>query len=236
MSDPRWTFKRPLAEFVAIFAGVTLSLLADDWRQSRDDARDEVAALELIHADLVRDTVEFSFALGPVRGHERSTVWLLQRWDDPAVPTDSLMAALRSYVIYNSYDFQNAAYSSLKESNRLAVISNNSLRADVVHYFDKRQINSEGFLEGLFEERGKTLDLLSHHVRWPPPRDPDKAWPWAGPLRLVTSREELRSDPALPNQLAMTGALATLTLRLSEGALDTNRELRAQIEAELANR
>lgn len=57
-------WRRPLAEFLAIFAGVSLSLLADDWRDHRADARAGVAALHLIAADLVRDSTEIEGGRG----------------------------------------------------------------------------------------------------------------------------------------------------------------------------
>ena len=77
MPDSKWSLKRPLAEFIAIFAGVTLSLFADDWRQARNDGRDEVTALELIHADLVQDsTVRDSISSLIQAEYRRTRSWI----------------------------------------------------------------------------------------------------------------------------------------------------------------
>ena len=45
MGDQRVPWKRVTAEFLAIFAGVSLSLVADDWRQARVDAAREETLL-----------------------------------------------------------------------------------------------------------------------------------------------------------------------------------------------
>ena len=45
-------------EFLVIFAGITLSLLADDWRQERGERALEDIALREIAADLAADMSE----------------------------------------------------------------------------------------------------------------------------------------------------------------------------------
>jgi len=229
-------WRRPLFEFVAIFAGVSLGLLADDWRDHRNNLRDEVTALELIHADLVSDTSELSFALSPPRRHERAVYWLVHRWDDPSAPVDSIQAALRTFMFLNSYQFRNAAFTSLKEADRLSLIRNDTLRAQVVQYFEEVQVNVDQFLTVLFAEREKTWALLSPYVRWPKPTDPDTAWPLSGPLMLVAPWSEVRSNNSLANAVSALGAVATLSRQIGDRAIEQNEALRLAIEAELVKR
>lgn len=233
-SERRW--RRPLIEFATIFAGVTLSLLADDWRDRRNDGRYEEAALHLIRADLVRDTAELRFALSPAIGHERSTYWLVSRWDDASAPEDSIQVALTRFLHYNSYQFQSAAYRGLRDGDRLSLISNDSLRTQIVEYFEGSQVDVEQLLVALLQERDKVIDRMAPFVRFPVPRDRDTGWPTSGPLRLMAPWDTIRSDNRLANQISVTGAVATLARRLGNEALVRNEALRTAIDSALEGR
>jgi len=225
--------KRPLAEFVAIFAGVTLSLVADDWRTHRIDAADERSALELIHRDLVADSAELAFALRhPVR-HERAGLWLREHWDSPDIRTDTIGLVLRPYLFANSYQLQRAAFTSLKESDRLTLIRNDTLRVAVIQYYEEAQINADQFLTGFGDEREETLKSLSRYIRWPEPRDSLQAWPVSGPMELMVPWDSVRRDNELYNRIASNGAIARLAQELGEDAQLANYELRQAIMAEL---
>jgi hypothetical protein len=233
MATPKFNWERPVAEFVAIFAGVTLSLFADDWRDRRNDARDERAALEAIHRDLVADSAEIRAALVPIAGHERSTLWLLSRWDDAHVPADSVGYALRAYLFYNTYQFQSATFNSLKQADRMGLIRNDSLRAAIVAYYDERQVHIGQFMEALFEERQRILDVVAPHVRWPRPRDPDRAWPMGDePVRLQSPWRQIAGDNRIYNAIGYQGGLARLALGIGERTQRENRELRDAIRRE----
>jgi len=236
MTGSERPWRRPLIEFATIFAGVTLSLLADDWRDHRNDGRHEEAALHLIRADLVRDTAELRFALRPAIGHERSTYWLVSRWDDASAPPDSIQIALTRFLIYNSYQFQSAAYRGLREGDRLNLISNDSLRTQIVDYFEESQVNVDQFLVALLQARERVIDGMAPFVRWPLPRDRDTAWPTSGPLRLLAPWDTIRADNRLANQISAMGALASLAKSLGNEALARNEALRTAIDSELEGR
>jgi len=92
-AGPSWIRRIPwirlLAEFAVIFMGITLSLLADDWRQSRSDLEDERRALQALLVDLAGDSVVLGELQSQAVTHDRAAMWLYQRMGDPGNDADS---------------------------------------------------------------------------------------------------------------------------------------------------
>lgn len=87
-----WT--RIVAEFFLIFAGITLSLLADDWRQGLADGVEERSLLVSLAADLRADSTELAGTLNWAERHSRGAVWLILRLEGVSVyPYRTLAAA-----------------------------------------------------------------------------------------------------------------------------------------------
>ena len=57
-------YTKYLFEIIAIFIGITLSLMADEWRDKKQNREETVKALKMIREDLVADTVKFSDFIG----------------------------------------------------------------------------------------------------------------------------------------------------------------------------
>jgi len=230
-------WKKPLAEFVAIFAGVTLSLLADDFREFRNDLGSETSSLQLVLRDLEEDSNQLETALTHPRRHEAWSAWMGQRWDDPDVPEDSVGLAFRAFVHFNSYQFQGSAFRSLSEAGRLSLIRDDSLRAQIVEYFEERQVNVGQFLEILLTTRGEILSQIGPYGTMPPPLNEGTNWPLEpGGIELVDGWGPLQSDRGFRWLIAGHGAMATLTRQYGDGALRANADLRHAILQELSER
>ena len=65
---------RALAEGFAIFAGVLLALVADDWRETRSDRREARESLAVVMADLESDSA-INANKPKARGHRR-LLWI----------------------------------------------------------------------------------------------------------------------------------------------------------------
>ena len=94
--------QRAAVEFLVIFAGVTLGLLADDWRQERQESLEAQRALLLLEDDLVRDSAELAGSRGVLRGHSAATAWIQRNWDRDVVHSDSAGYAFRAYLFWFS--------------------------------------------------------------------------------------------------------------------------------------
>jgi hypothetical protein len=72
MSKGQIPWARVFAEFLAILAGVTVALPADDWRDYRNDRSGERVALEEILRDLETDSLELAAQHGRMRALGRT--------------------------------------------------------------------------------------------------------------------------------------------------------------------
>ena len=73
---------RAVIEFVIIVAGVLVALMAEEWRQSRADARLEIEYLERVAAELHEDLGFWRFADERLRLKNAALV-SLQAWLQP---------------------------------------------------------------------------------------------------------------------------------------------------------
>jgi len=226
MSD----WRRPVAEFVAIFAGISLSLVAEDWRQSRLDSVEQESALQMILEDLARDSSAIESALGYGRRHEAVSYWVTHHWDDPNIPADSAAAVLRQTMFIGDVQLSTAAYSSLKEANRLALVENDSLRAKIVSYYEETQPSFDGWAEAVWDSRLGFLDRVFSYVLQPLPDSPGRGWPASGPMRLLVPWAEITKDPLIYNLMFGYGATAAVMRLNGDSALEANNDLRAAIK------
>jgi hypothetical protein len=229
-------WRRPVAEFVAIFAGVTLSLLADDWRDRRADARAELAALHLIAADLVRDSTEIEHALHPATLYQAPALWAIAHWDDRDVDVEDFALRLFPLSDFNPYRPQSAAYSGLKESGGLDLIQNATLRNAMVEYFDYTQTQLVNYIDWTNQAYRDFFGRMSRYALLPEPRSPDRAYPWAGPWRLRAAWPEIRRDTELANLIQFMGAWGYVLEARRISVLEANLTLRTQITQELGSR
>jgi len=234
VGQSKW--RRPVAEFVAIFAGVSLSLIADDWRDRRADTRAELAGLQLISADLLRDSSEIEYALRPAARYQEPAMWMTAHWDDPDVDMEGLADRLFPLADINQYRPLNAAYSSLRESGGLDLIRNDALRNAIVEYFDYMQTQVVWYVDGANEAQSEFFQRVRRYARLPEPRDPDRGWPLEGPWRLRATWPELREDTELANLIQWLGAWGYFADRRREQAVASNYALRTQIAQELGSR
>lgn len=123
-------------EFLAIFVAVMLSFLAEDWREHLGDQRKEIKLLNSLVHDLYADTLYIKVLALPV--HQlalESGMWLQTNWSSENASLDSINLAL--YRINNGliYAPNRTEYESAKNSGKLEVIENESLRRKInIHY------------------------------------------------------------------------------------------------------
>lgn len=224
-----WNWKRPVAEFVAIFAGVTLSLLADDWRDQRNERGERVSVLELLREDLTVDLNEHDFLRRRAKVNQSSTSWLLARWDANDVPVESIEIALAAFALPLVFEYRSPAFSGLKDSNRLSLISNSDLGQDLIEYFEHDQVVASNMALALSQSKARLGEALYPYVELPKYDAPER------PTRMsvATSWAELTRDQVLRNRLMEVDQYAALTLEFVEAADTTARVLIERLDEEL---
>ncbi len=227
--------RRFLLEFVAIFGGVTLGLLAEDWRQSRIDRRDAQEALELIAADLLADSLWMTGSRSALERHVRSAAWLQEYWSEATVDPDSLSQALWGFLWVEAPQFRRVAYASLQDGDRLGLIEDDSLRLGIIEYYEYWQAEAHFYTEGNYGQRQIWYDdIITDHALLPPGREPGTVWPpEIGPLRVTSSWRQIRADNLVHNHATAVAMWAQIALERMDDAHARISALRSRISQTL---
>lgn len=232
-ASTRLPLARMLAEFGVIFLGVTLSFLADDWRQLRTDRMDERLALEELLADLDAEAADLSDLRAGSRDDAKATLWIRHALGAAGVSLDSLSINLGT--IYNWYPYNAAAptYAGLRFTGRLTLIRDDELRRDITKYYEERQPYIAGFFESYY---GLWLDLreaVAWDVEWRLPEGATSNLEY-GEISLKRPWRERPNDPLLHHRLELFGILAEVIELRSGEVLAENDALRKAITRSLS--
>ena len=154
---PGIPWKRAMAEFIVIFAGITLSLAADDWWQGWADARRELSILEGIRSDLLADSVALDSTIIRSGAWDRSALWVQRHWGRSGIPEDLVADSLFPLFLIYRYHPVRSAYVSLLSSGDLALIRDEALRTRIVEYYEKRQ----AYVADIFETSRELQDRFA---------------------------------------------------------------------------
>ncbi len=147
-------WQRALAEFLVIFAGITLSLAADDWWQSRADHAREATALNEVLSDLSDDADAITLKTTMGREWDQAALWVLRHRGRADIPPDSAAAAI--LPLFRTYRYQpvRSAYVGLRSTGDLALVRDENLRRLIVDYYEQRQS-----YEKEFDGTGQSISL-----------------------------------------------------------------------------
>jgi len=228
----RWT--RIVAEFLAIFAGITLSLLADDWRQGREDSAEERSLLVSLVADLRADSAELAGVLNWAERHSRGAVWLMLRMEDgPPIPEDSLQLRLREVTFSTNYDPVTATYVALKEGGRMSVLENSDLRDRIITYYERDQAARANLSATVRDELNRWRETFYGFFEVPV-TDTTTVIELSR-FRPVRPWNEFAEDPDARRQVLMVGVSGGVQSRSVQNLLSANTELVAEIESYLSS-
>lgn len=225
-SERNFRWKRGLAEFLVIFAGVSLSLMADEWRDERREGRERAAVLQQLAEDLREDLAEHAFVRGRASDLLESASWLLDRWGAPAPDSDSTATSFAVFTCPFIFEYRSPAYAGLKSASGLPLISGTDLGRRVIEYFEVRQVEAENFAQNLSVSRDRLAESLYPYVEFEPCRFGE---PIAG-APLSVSWADLSRSPALRNRLAELVTHSSLTLEWVDRAVVSAEELVAELE------
>lgn len=140
-SGGRWAAqaRRGAVSFLAIFLGVSLSFLAEDWRESLNERREARHALEGIMADLSQDLPSIRGKIALDSAAAAAGSWLHRSWDRPDLPADSLDRALDALHEGGPYSPIRSEYESAKNAGRLQLIENEELRGAITRLYERSQ-------------------------------------------------------------------------------------------------
>lgn len=126
-------FKKYLFEVVAIITAITLSFLFDEWRDARQDRRDNRELLTAIADNLKKDTmllaatINFQDRLLAGEAHMLTTPDSLQ--------PDSTILGLLAFQTYPTFRKTNVAYLTMVQTGQVRVIENKKLLGEIIDLY-----------------------------------------------------------------------------------------------------
>ena len=227
MENRRIHWPRVLAEFFAILAGVTLALLADDWREYRNDRVDEGLALEEIAADLEADSVHLALLFEKAQATDQSVLWLLRHLEED-LPEDSVMARYAPLHYFRSYAPVRSGYDGLMDSGRLPIIRDHSLRRQIVDYDEVEQPSTVFYFDWYMHTYEYLRDTAAPHLRMVP--DPvGESFRASFEFHFVRPWSEVSSDYSHVYRIEMMGHLMSAFAYRLGPTIGANSELRRLI-------
>jgi hypothetical protein len=225
---------RLAAEFGVIFLGITLSLLADDWRQSRSEVETERRALEELLSDLVADDSVLTGLERQSESHNLAMMWLYQRRGDARVDPDSVNAGLGATSAFDPPHLLRATYAGLLSTGQLRVIRSDALRREIVTYYENVLPEVSRFHDIYYDVWYSFRELVGPDYVWLYEEDAEGFG--SGALlggRLERAWSEISTDPTLVFRLREAGVVASVVSRLASRALAENAKLRTAIRSHL---
>lgn len=219
---------RLLAEFAVIFLGVTLSLLADDWRQSRNDLEAERRALQGLLVDLEDDSAALAQLETQTVTHDRAAMWLYQRVGDPEVDADSVIQRLGATQDFGVFGLLRASYTGLLSTGQLGLIRDETLRREIITYYENLQPQVSSFYDIYYEIWYPFRELVGPDYKWIYETGAER---FTGRFRERLGRAwiEISSDPTFVFRLREVGVVANVVSGRASRAIAENADLRAAI-------
>ena len=232
----RLPWVRLVAEFGVIFLGVTVGLLADDWRQSREDRADERSALEEMLADLEADAEGISAFAGEMRDDDINAFWIRMRLGRADVSVDRAATAIRR--IFNNYTYSppRATYAGLRSTGRLVLIQDDAIRRRVTRYYEEEQDRLIWYYQAHNDYWRGFREAVGQDWVLEYPEDQRDYTPREGigfGLRLQMPWAEFPTDPKALYYLDEMGVIATVARGNAASVLESNFELQELIRGHL---
>lgn len=230
--NPSWIHRMPwmrlLAEFGVIFLGITLSLMADDWRLARVDRETERQSLQEILADLEAEALNLETFRSEAAQHDRDAAWLYPRFGEPRADVDEVLARIRSLHDAIGFEAPSAAYEGVRSTGRLGLIRNDMLRRDLVEYYEEVQPDLLGLHEAYGDIWFALTEALAADLEYAPNGD---TFLGGRGFRLTRPWADVPTDPMLRFRLSTLGVLAAVLSNRAEIVLERNTALQSSIRA-----
>lgn len=230
MNKRQIPWARVTAEFLAILAGVTLALLADDWRDYRNDRETEKAALVEILRDLEADSSALAAQRRRMRLQNDAALWA-QGHFGMEVPGDSALSAVRNLWYFTRYQPVRSGYVGLRDSGQMALIVDPSLRQGVVDYYEVSQPYMLQSSDYYWQLRDRFTESLFEDVLLIGDTAAEEIFPSGFALELGRPWQEFSDEIEFRNRLMAFGAFASNWGVRIEGVQEANRTLKDLVQA-----
>ena len=236
MSSKGRTWGRLAAEFGVIFVSVILALIADDWRETRNEREEGIESLQLILEDLQEEQAGLAFFRDHLMDQVTGAAELLRLLEESG-PPDAIARAYSDVVLYFNYESSYPAYRGLAESGGLRLVEDGEVREAIIDYHDGAALYLEGLRLTMEEDAEELGRMGRRHFTRRPSRDEDGEFspdrPWT--FRLESAPEAVLEDREFIGALGTAGASARyLVARIDGRFLERNLQTIDVVEGYLS--
>lgn len=223
-------------ELFVVFLGVWLSLLAESWRQSALEARDEDTTLRRLASDMVDDTADISGDINRAMLGIQGVTWVLAQRDVGEPRIEGLAENLAHMGPCSRPGWNASEYTALKGPGRLNLISDSELRQRIVELYEGRSFLD--WVHGLdCTDSEAVLDLMSPHVKLGFAPEVGRSGPdtleWSArrhpTIEAIPEPPRLLSDRILMNRIAKLAAYRRSLLWQMEAEMEKTKAPRLEI-------
>ena len=218
-------------ELLIVFLGVSLSLLAENWRQSRADAKSESASLIRLHGDMQLDAQDMRGNAARAEIGLEAARWLVANSGDTH-PADSVSAMLTAIGVCSFFVPYTSEYTALKSSGKLSLISNDAIREGIVRLYEEQP-----FLVWLHERdclmTSDLIDSLVGHFEFAEPLPQRRGTTRYPRIIFKAGQESTVRDPVLQAQLVRLATQRQYLVDQIDRRVTSTDRLRTLIRAEL---
>jgi hypothetical protein len=220
MIQRTFEWQKYVFEVITIFVGITLTLLADGWKEEVADRKREAMLLRQLRENLAADEVYLRgeiLILEKVIGY--NTIFLNPQ--ENSWIADSSDTYSRMIQLYSTFPFNATAYQMLRENNNGHLISNLKLLGKIIRlyekdYFDLKEYNNI--------DRNLILDRLMPHI--------EASFTATDDLLHPANRQALRASK-FRNIVYNSQRFKQIQVRLYEHQLPVIRELIREVDEEI---
>ena len=219
-------------EFLAIGAGVFLGLLADDWRDLRNQREAGLDALVLVREDLRSDSVELATTRSALLTRSELTPWLIRNHRARETP-DSAVIVLGSVLTLPRYQRIRPSYIALRETGRLDLIQNDAIRSEMVAYFERTQEQFVQELSDWLRVRELLIAELNEYWMISGSETLQTVWPTPPDLTIGLDWPGVVGDRSVTMIATRYSGLGIVAAGRAESLIEVNSALATLIEDEL---
>lgn len=152
-SKLKLNWKYALGELTLIFMGISLAVAFDNWNQQRNKDKAQVMILQEIRTDLLEDSVLIANSIASTQRLMDGVDYLDETLTQNKPYADTISQVLAKVLVFPRVSFISAGYQTLKSTD-ITLIKNQSLRRDLVEYYEymhPKVIQSMGDVEFEFK-------------------------------------------------------------------------------------
>ena len=124
-------------EFVIIFSSITFTWWFDEWRQEREDRKEEARLLRNLNANLQQDSVNLTGELNYIRRSQHTLNTFLEKLETGDLKdSDSSGFMLRRLIVAPEFHPNTTTFEAIKSTGELKLISDDSLSQAIMNMYE----------------------------------------------------------------------------------------------------